>query len=235
MSWITTCWRSNRRNCLINDFPAEHCLHLPYSMTIQETAPHQQLLTGGMPALTLSPRWYDDLASLLPLASYVHWPSICAVNTILGVLCLLPLCSIFLLKSMLFAKVAYIIIYVQKWSCEVCIIIFLLYCQNQSVYYCYMENTPQSMQPLTQTHMCKSAQDTSPSNFYGIPIHPWPSWVSWGKVCYFRNEILPLFDHHFDRQSLTILLTRRCTREKCHVTLKFGSFLDLNLGKTPEN
>ena len=86
MSWNTTCWRSNCRNRLINDFPAEHCLHLPCSMTIQETAPHQQLLAGGMPALTLSPPWYDDLASLLPLASYVHWPSICAVSTILVVL-----------------------------------------------------------------------------------------------------------------------------------------------------
>jgi hypothetical protein len=161
-----------------------------------------------MPALTLSPPWYDDLASLLPLASYVHWPSICAVSTsILVVIWLLPLCSIILLISMLFATVAYIIIYVQKVSCEVCIIIFLLYCQNQSVYDCYMENIPQSTQQLTQTHMCKSAQDTSTSNFYGIPIHPWPSWVSWGKVCNFRNEILPLFHHPFDRQSLTIFKT----------------------------
>ena len=29
-------------------------------------------------------------------------------------------------------------------------------------------------------------------------------------------------------------LTRRCTREKCHVTVIFGSFSDLNFGKMPE-
>jgi len=29
-------------------------------------------------------------------------------------------------------------------------------------------------------------------------------------------------------------LTRRCTREKCHVTVIFGSFSDLNFGKIPE-
>jgi hypothetical protein len=29
-------------------------------------------------------------------------------------------------------------------------------------------------------------------------------------------------------------LTRRCTREKCHVTVIFGSFSNLNFGKVPE-
>ena len=99
---------------IVSSMISQSIVHLPCSMTIQETAPHQQLLAGGMPALTLSPPWYGDLASLLPLASYVHWPSICAVSTILVVLWLLPLCSIIFLISMLFAKVGYIIIYLQK-------------------------------------------------------------------------------------------------------------------------
>jgi hypothetical protein len=63
-----------------------------------------------------------------------------------------------------------------------------------------MENIPQSTQQLTQTHMCKSAQDTF--QFYGIPIHPWPSWVSWEKFVTSEMKFC-----HFFTIPLTVSLT----------------------------
>ena len=101
-------------------------------------------------------------------------------------------------------------------------------CQHCRNWWLYTANIPRSAHLLCQislTNLFRTLQFPFLLNFR-IPRAFLGSMVS---SCNLRIEFSPVFHHPFDRQSLGIFRTG-CTREKCHVEVKFGSFADLNFG-----
>ena len=105
--------------------------------------------------------------------------------------------------------------------------------QHRQHWCLYAANIPHSTHLYVPRSHLQNCWGHFTFQFYWISKHSWPSWVSWWVVCNFRILIPPVFHHPFDRQSLSIFNTG-FTREKCHVTVNFGSFSDLNFGWTTE-